>query len=114
MSTPKMRKMAKIVSLIIFFLAIVTIAFTNYWWPGIMLALGIPLAIFQYMQGRRYDTIVSLFVFLGAWVTIQFDIRWEVFLPVLFSLGGIYLFFREWIESQQGKKNEGIDEEDDL
>lgn len=98
-----MRKRAKLVSLVVFFLVIIIIALTKSWWPGILLALGLPLAIFQYMQGRRYDTMLSLFVFVGAFVTVQFNISWEILLPVLFSIGGIYLFLREWIEAKSEK-----------
>ena len=106
MSIPTMRKQSKLISLVVFFLAIIIIALMRYWWPGIMLALGLPLAVFQYTQRRHYDTVITLFVFLGAWLTVQFDIEWEVILPVLFSLGGIYLFFREWIESRSDKDDE--------
>lgn len=106
-----MRKRAKLVSLIVFFLAIALVALTKSWWPGVMLALGLPLAVFQYMQGRRYDTVITLFVFVGAFLTVQFDIQWEVFLPVLFSVGGIYLFFREWLEAKNAKKNDRDEDE---
>ena len=113
MSTPKMRKQSKLVSLIVFFLTIIIVAFTKSWWPGIMLALGLPLAVFQYMQGRKYDTMITLFVFVGAWVTVQFQIQWEILLPVLFSIGGIYLFFREWIENRGVKKDDEIEKDDE-
>lgn len=95
-----MRKRAKIVALIIFLLSLVIITFLGTWWPGIMLAVGLPLAILQYLQGRMYDMWVSLFVFVGAFVTVQFNIKWEIFLPVLFAIGGIYIFFREFIYSR--------------
>ena len=111
MTTPTMRKQAKIVSLIVFFLSIISVGILKYWWPGIMLTLGLPLAIFQYMQGRTYDTFITCFVFFGAWITIQFDIEWEILLPVLFSVGGIYLFFREWVESRTAKKENEISDD---
>jgi predicted membrane protein len=106
MASPTIRKRAKLVSLIVFFLSIVIVAITQSWWPGIMLALGLPLAIFQYMEGRKYDTVITLFVFVGAWLTVQFQINWEVLLPVLFSIGGIYLFFREWIENRDANNDD--------
>jgi len=107
MSKPVLlRKRAKIVALIIFLLALIVMTFLGTWWPGIMLAIGIPLAILQYLQGRLYDMGITLFVFIGAFVTVQFDIQWQVFLPVLFAIGGIYIFFREWIESRSAKDEE--------
>ena len=51
-------------------------------------------------MGRSYDAAVSLTVFVGTFVTVSYDISWEVFLPVLFTLGAIYLLFREFIEVQ--------------
>lgn len=104
------RKRAKLVALIIFLLGLALLTIFNAWWPGIMLVLGIPLALFQYMQGRNYDTWITLFVFVGAFVTVQFDIKWEVLLPVLFGLGGIYIFFREFLESK-GAKEEEVEEQ---
>ena len=70
----------------------------DIWWPGIMLVVGLPLALRQYLLGRTYDTIVTLLVFVGTFVTVEFDISWKVFLPVLFTLGAIYILLREVFE----------------
>lgn len=107
-----MRKRAKIVALIVFLLALIIITFLGTWWPGIMLAVGLPLAILQYLQGRMYDMWVSLFVFVGAFITVQFNIKWEIFLPVLFAIGGIYIFFREFIYSRS-EEEEKLEEDKD-
>lgn len=71
-----------------------------------MLVVGLPLAILQYLQGRLYDMGITLFVFVGAFVTVQFNIKWEVFLPILFAIGGIYIFFREWLYSRSAEEEE--------
>ncbi len=108
-----LRKRAKIVALIIFLLSLAILTFTKAWWPGIMLAVGLPLAILQYLQGRIYDMAISLFVFVGAWVTVQFNIQWEIILPVLFTIGGIYIFFREWLQSRSAKEEEFEEDQDE-
>lgn len=108
-----MRRRAKIVALVLFLFGIALITYLNNWWPGIMLVVGIPLAIMQALQGRRYDMWITLFVFIGAWLTVQFDIKWEVFLPVLFSIGGVYIFFREWIESRPPEEEELEEEKEE-
>lgn len=120
MSKPLLlRKQAKILVLILFLVGLAFLTYLGSWWPAIMLLVGVPLTLWQYLQGRHFDMWVSLFVFGGAFVTVQFDIRWEVFLPVLFSLGGIYIFFREWLESRSSpdeeldEENEEIEEDDD-
>lgn len=106
------RKTAKIVALIIFLLGLALLTYFGNWWPGVMLVIGIPLAILQWLQGRHYDVCITLFVFGGAFVTVQFDIQWQILLPVLFTLGGIYIFFREYIESRgEIEKKEEPEEE---
>lgn len=107
MSKPVLlRKRAKIVALVVFFLGLLILTLIGNWWPGIMLVVGLPLAILQYLQGRHYDMGVSLFVFFGAFVTVQFNIRWEVFLPILFAIGGVYIFFREFLFSRSTEDEE--------
>lgn len=101
-----MRKRAKVVALIIFILALVVVTYMKAWWPGIMLVVGLPLAVWQYLQGRLYDMGITLFVFVGAFATVQFDIQWEILLPILFTIGGIYIFFREWIEGRSSDDEE--------
>jgi len=109
-----LRKRAKIVALICFFVALALITYLGNWWPGVMLVVGIPLAIWQYLQGRHYDMVITLFVFIGTFVTVQWEINWQIFLPILFSIGGIYIIFREWIESKTAKEEEEDDQKKEL
>lgn len=95
------KRRAKIISVALFLIGLAVISYFSAWWPGIMLAVGIPLATRQYLLGRRYDMGVSLFVFVGVFVTVQFEISWEILLPVLFATGGVYLLFREFLESKE-------------
>ncbi|NGX45247.1 MAG: hypothetical protein K940chlam2_00392 [Chlamydiae bacterium] len=92
------RRTAKVISLGCFLIALAIVTYLQTWWPAIMLVVGIPLAIRQYLLGRHYDVGVTLFVFLGVFITVQFDISWEILLPVLFTIGGIYIFVREFLE----------------
>lgn len=103
------KKRAKAISVALFLIGLAIIAYLKAWWPGIMLVVGIPLAIRQYLLGRHYDMGVTLFVFIGVFVTVQFNISWEILLPVLFALGGIYILFREYLES----KEEPLEEEEE-
>jgi predicted membrane protein len=103
------KKRAKALCVALFLIGVAIISFLQAFWPGIMLAVGLPLALRQYLLGRRYDMCVSLFVFVGVFVTVQFDISWQILLPVLFALGGIYILFREFLES----KEEPLEEEED-
>lgn len=109
-----MRKRAKVAALIIFLLGLAIVTYTQAWWPGIMVVVGLPLAVWQYLQGRLYDMAITLFVFIGAFATVQFDIQWEILLPVLFTIGGIYIFFREWIESRTASDQELEEKKDEI
>ena len=71
-----------------------------------MLAIGLPLALKQYLFGRSYDMGVTLLVFVGTYVTIQFEISWKILLPVLFSLGAFYILLREWFEADDETEQE--------
>jgi predicted membrane protein len=108
-------KRSKIIGLILFIIALLILTLYGKWWPGIMLAVGLPLALYQYLQRRRYDMYITLFVFVGVFITVQFNIAWQVLLPVLFIIGGIYIFFREFFEirESEAEKEEDLSEEID-
>lgn len=99
-------KKSKSIATALFFIGLVILVFTDVWWPGIMLVVGLPLALRQYLMGRNYDMAVSLLVFVGTFITVRYDISWRVFLPILFSLGGVYILCREFFGS------EGVTEEE--
>lgn len=104
------RKRAKAFSTALFLIClsalIVVEQWMNMWWPGIMLVIGLPLALRQYLMGRTYDTIVTLLVFVGTFVTVEFDISWRVFLPILFTLGALYILLREAFEDSMPSEPE--------
>jgi hypothetical protein len=102
---------AKALTLTLFLLGLAIVTFLQKWWPEIMLIVGIPLALQQYLLGKFYDTLISLLVFVGAFVTIRYNLSFEIFLPVLLTLGAIYLFFREYLEEKnpfEDQKEEDI------
>ena len=108
------KKRAGALSSSLFLVGLATLIFTQAWWPGIMLIVGLPLALRQYLLGRNYDMLVPLVVFIGTFVTVQFDISWRIFLPILFTLGAIYIFFREFFgpdETDEQEREEQLNHE---
>lgn len=108
------KKRAKFFALVLFLVGMALITYFKTFWPAIMLVIGIPLALRQHLLGRHYDMWITLFVFIGAFVTVQFDISWQILLPILFTLGGIYIFFREYIENKtmsEEEEEESLNEE---
>lgn len=92
-------KRAKAFALALFLIGLAVIIYLQAWWPGILLAVGLPLALKQYLRGRTYDAGLSLFIFGVGFISVQFDISWQILLPVLFVIGAIYIFCRELMES---------------
>jgi predicted membrane protein len=108
------RKRAKAFSAALFLICLAALILTeqwvSFWWPGIMLVIGLPMALRQYLLGRTYDTIVTLLVFVGTFVTVEFDISWKIILPIIFTLGALYILLREAFE--ETTPNEAQREED--
>ncbi|HSX26508.1 MAG TPA: hypothetical protein VLE89_05825 [Chlamydiales bacterium] len=104
------KKKAQALSTAFFLLGLATLIFTDDWWPGIMLVVGLPLALRQFMLGRTYDMYISLLVFVGTFITVQFDISWRIFLPTLFTLGAIYILIREFFGPEEMTEEEKEEE----
>lgn len=100
------RRKASSLSLALFLIGLAIITYFKFWWPGIMLAIGLPIATRQYLLGKRFDMVVSLIVFLGAFITVQFNIKWDIVLPVLFTIGGLYVFFKEFFGPKEVEEEE--------
>lgn len=111
--TSKRRARASAVALFLAGLAV--LALTGGWWPGILLAAGLPIALKQFLLGALYDAGVTLFVFSGAFIALGFDIPWEIFLPTLFLIGAVYVMAREFflkgVEETEEEKEEDLQHE---
>ncbi len=108
------RRRAQAVSTAFFLLGLAILCFTDAWWPGLMLVIGLPLALRQYLLGRTYDMMITLLVFVGTFVTVQYDISWRLFLTILFTLGAIYILFREFLTpdaTTEEEKEEDVEKE---
>jgi len=109
----KSRKRTRAYATALFLIGLAILALTDAWWPGIMLATGLPLALHQYLTGRTHDTLVTLLVFVGTFITVQFDISWRLFLPTLFTIAAIYIIAREYMETN-AESEEELDEDTNL
>lgn len=108
------KKRAGALSTSLFLIGLATLIFTQNWWPGIMLIIGLPTALRQFLLGRNYDMLVTLTVFIGTFITASFDISWQIFLPILFTLAAIYIFFKEFFgpdETDEEEREEQINHE---
>ncbi|MCB1149263.1 MAG: hypothetical protein KDK48_03785 [Chlamydiia bacterium] len=69
--------------------------YTNYWWPGILLALAVTFGVRDALRGRMYDFVITVVIFLGLFLFFFFNARWSFAVPVLFTLAGIAIIVRE-------------------
>lgn len=95
------KKRAKALATSLFLLGLAILSYLGQWWPGFLLVIGIPIALRELLLGRPYDMLVSLIIFVGAFSTVQFELGWKVVLPVIFTIGAIYVFFRDYVESTE-------------
>ncbi|NGX51544.1 MAG: hypothetical protein K1060chlam2_01413 [Chlamydiae bacterium] len=101
---PKNR--AKVLGTALFLVGLALLFFIDAWWPGIMLVIGIPLALKQFLNGRYYDATISLFVFVGFFIVANFNISWKILIPILFIMTAIYIVCKEWVTTSTGEEED--------
>ena len=102
-------KRAKALSLSLFLVGLAICSFTQSWWPTIMLVAGVPLALKQVLLGRPQDALLSLVVFVGVYMSYQYEINWDMLLPILFLVAAIFVIYREFWTTRYPP----LDEEDE-
>ena len=89
------QRRAEAIGTSLFFLGLAIIAFRHSWWPSLSIVIGLSLAVRQFLLGRIYDMIVSLFIFIGIFVFSTYNIPWDILLPTIFVIAAIYTITRE-------------------
>lgn len=103
-------KKAVSISTGVFLICLAILAYTDSWWPGILAAIGVSLAIKEALRGRFYDMVQSLVIFGSLFVVFHFRADWAVLVPVLFTVAGIWIITRELLTSEKKVGKEAIDE----
>jgi hypothetical protein len=66
--------------------------FTGWWWPGIMVVLGIAIGAGLVFRGRYLAGLAMAAIFFAIPFLAQTDIPWEIFGPmILIGLGVVAL-----------------------
>lgn len=104
-------KKADRLSLGILLIGFAVLSFTHTWWPGILLVLGCTTIVRQYLRGRPYDIGLSTLIFGGLFLYFLFDINGDFLLPVLFTVAGIYLLFREYFVPKERTGEDLVEDE---
>jgi hypothetical protein len=66
--------------------------FADWWWPGIMVVLGIAIGSGLVFRGRYVPAIVMMAIFFGIPILTEAQIPWDLFAPmVLIGVGVIVI-----------------------
>lgn len=68
------------------------LALTGWWWPGIMVVLGIAIGAGLVFRGRYLEGAVMAAIFFAIPLLVASDIPWEIFGPmILIGMGAVIL-----------------------
>jgi len=90
------RKQASAISGGIFLIGLGVLLFTNWWWPGIMVVIGLAGCAELVFRGQIWRGVGTLVFFLAIptvlWIIQVTPIRWEIAGPlILIGIGVIIL-----------------------
>ena len=82
------------------FVGLAFLAAFNYWWPGILLVLGVYRGFKFFLDGHHKAMVIHLIVFIGLYLifTIEsvltgyFSMEWV--LPAIFAVLAIFCFLK--------------------
>ena len=95
MKAPNTEK-ANALSLGLFLIGVAILYLAGRWWPGILLVVGIPYAIRNYIKGRLYDSLFIFVIFTLAFLVAFLQIPTEVLVPIILFIIGLHIIFREY------------------
>lgn len=107
------KKRANSLGTALFLLGLAIVSFTDTWWPGILLAVGLPLAFRQFLVGKVYPACLTLFIFCGVFFayTYGFVIHSDYILPIIFMTGAVFIVVREYFDKTD---EDEVDVEEDI
>ena len=89
---------ANALALACFFIILGLISFRSNWWPDMMLAFGISLGLKNFLLRKYYSMVLTLFIFIGIYLSETIGSSYDYFLPVIFLTSGVFILLREYLE----------------
>lgn len=114
---PMPLKKASAISNGIFLVSLGILLFTEFWWPGILLALWATIASRQYLSGRLYYALSSSVILLGLFIAALINFNFDILAPILLVIGGMIIIVREYFfpgDTNGEEKSQEILEDADI
>jgi hypothetical protein len=111
------RKKAISLSNGVFLVCVAFMVFFNAWWPWMIAAIGLTIAIRQFFSGRVYYAGITTAIAALIFSMEFFQFGWHSYFPALLLIAGIFIIVREvWFFGQTGgeDKSEEIKEDADI
>ncbi len=79
----------------VFLILLGLLFYTQQWWPGLLFAIGLSLAIRHYLTGRRVNFFITLMLLGLLGVLTLAGQMFSLLFPILFIGLGVYLIGKE-------------------
>lgn len=87
---------ANIFSTGVFLIALGILAYLNWWWPGMLIALWSLFATRQLLTQRVNDFLITSLLLIGIFATYYVRVNWDLLAPLLLIIAGVYIILREY------------------
>lgn len=81
----------------LFLIGLGALLLTGWWWPGIMVVLGIAIGSGLVFRGRYLEGAVTAAIFFAIPLLTQADITWHVFGPMVLIGAGLVVLAKAFI-----------------
>ncbi len=85
----------------LFLIGLGVIFLTGWWWPGIMVAIGIAAVGSLVFRGKYAEAVGPALIFFGIPLIVESNVPWDLFWPmILIGLGVIVLVKNFYLRDQ--------------
>ena len=92
----------------IFLIGLGVLAYSGWWWPGILLVVGLSSGAALIMRGKYLPALITFGIFAVIPLIVAADVPWRIFGPFILVTMGASIIFRSF--TKQKDKNKPLTE----
>ena len=92
----------------IFLIGLGVLAFSGWWWPGILLVVGLSSSAALIMRGKYLAALLTFVFFAAAPLMITADIPWKIFGPFILVATGAVVIVKS-LSNRQKQNNQSME-----